>query len=242
MNQIGNTENHSVSAAFQAAFPLTLPVMAGYEFLAIAYGILMHLKGFSFWYPSLTALLVYGGSLEYVIATMLLSPFAPLQVFLTALIIQARHLFYGISMLDKYKGTGRKKWYLIFTMSDETFSINCSTPVPAGIDRGWFYFWISFLNQMWWASGALIGGLLGSLLTFNTAGLDFIMTAMFIVIFLEQFLSEPSHISSVIGLSASIAALVLFGPDSFLIPAMAAILILLTALRKPIEHRSEEAS
>ncbi|MCH4206761.1 MAG: AzlC family ABC transporter permease [Solobacterium sp.] len=226
--------------ALKAAFPHTLPIMAGFEFLAIAYGLMMNLKGFSFWYPFLTALVVYGGSLEYVIATMLVSPFAPLQVFLTALMIQARHLFYGIAMLDKYKGTGKKKWYLIFALCDETFSINCSTEIPEGIDHGWFYFWVTFLNQCWWVSGALIGGLLGSLLTFNTKGLDFVMTAMFVVIFLEQFLKEKSHLSAWIGFGAAIICLVLFGKDQFLIPTMCVILLLLTALRKPIEERSVE--
>ncbi len=240
MTALTDNRKHQCSAAFKAAFPHSIPVMAGYEFLGIAYGILMSLKGFSFIYPFITALVVYGGSLEYVIVTMLLSPFAPLQVFLTALMIQARHLFYGIAMLEKYKGTGRKKWYLIFAMSDETFSVNCSTPIPEGIDNGWFYFWVSFLDQFWWVSGALIGGLLGSLFTFNTTGLDFVMTAMFTVIFLEQFLKERSHISTMIGFGASILALIIFGSNSFLIPAMAVILVLLTALRKPIEHRSEE--
>ena len=129
--------------ALKAAFPATIPIFTGFWFLGMAYGIYMNASGFSFVYPLCMSLLIYGGSLEFVAVEMLLSPFAPLQTFIMALLIQARHLFYGLSMLDKFKGMGWKKYYLIFGMCDETFSVNCSADIPEDVDRGWFYFWVS---------------------------------------------------------------------------------------------------
>ena len=136
-----------VLPALKAAFPHTIPILAGFLFLGFAYGLYMNISGFSFWYPFAMAILIFGGSLEFITVTMLLSPFAPLQALLITLMVQARHLFYGISMLEKYKGLGWKKFYLIYSMCDETFSVNYTAEVPEGIDRGWFYTWISFLDQ-----------------------------------------------------------------------------------------------
>lgn len=232
--------NHKkISKAFTAAFPHTIPILTGFLFLGMAYGILMHVSGFSVWYPFLTSLLVFGGSLEFLIATMLLSAFAPLQTLLLALMIQARHLFYGISMLDKFRGLGWKRWYLIFGMCDETFSINYTAQIPKDVDRGWFMFFVTLLNHFYWVAGAVTGALLGSFLPFPTEGLDFVMTAMFAVIFLEQLLKEKRHDSAVIGVLSSAVCLLIFGPDSFIIPAMLCILALLTIFRKPIERSRE---
>ena len=175
-------------------------------------------------------------------AVLLLAPFAPVQVFLMAVMIQARHLFYGISMLDRYKGTGWKKPYLIYAMCDETFSVNYTAEIPEGVDHGWFYFFVSLLDELYWFLGATLGGVLGGLLRFNTDGLDFVMTAMFVVIFMDQWLKETHHFSAWIGLAASVACLLLFGADNFLIPTMICILIVLTALRKPIEAKTREAA
>lgn len=187
--------------AFQAAFPYTIPIFAGFWFLALAYGIYMNANGFP--YPMLMSLLIYGGSLEFVAVEMLLSSFAPMQVFIMALLIQARHIFYGISMLDRFKGMGWKKFYLIFGMCDETFSVNYTADIPEDVDRGWFMFFVTLLNQLYWGSGATVGGLVGSLLRFATTGISFVMTAMFVVIFLEQWLKEDNHISSLVGVAAS---------------------------------------
>lgn len=225
--------------ALAAAFPHTLPILTGFGFLGMAYGIHMSVSGFPFWYPMLMAMIIFGGSLEFVCVSMLLSSFAPMQTFLMALLIQARHLFYGIAMLDKYRDLGWKRFYLIFGLCDESFSINCSTVVPADVDKGWFYFFVTLLNQSYWVTAATIGGLLGSLITFDTMGLDFVMTAMFVVIFLEQWLKETQHWSSLIGVGAPVLCLMVFGPDSFLVPAMAVILCMLTLCRKPIEKAGE---
>ncbi len=221
--------------ALKAAFPYTLPIFAGFWFLGIAYGIYMNVSGFSFWYPVMMALVIFGGSLEFVAVSMLLSAFAPMQTFLAALMIQARHLFYGIAMLEKMKGLGWKRFYLIFGLCDETFSINYTADIPADVDRGWFMFFVTLLNQLYWVSGAAIGGILGSFFTFNTEGLDFVMTAMFVVIFMEQWMKEKRHYTAWIGLLSSAACLFFFGADSFLIPSMACILFFLTLFQKPIE-------
>ncbi len=221
--------------ALAAAFPHTIPILAGFLFLGMAYGIYMNVSGFSFWWPMLMGLTIYGGSLEFVTVTMLLGSFAPVQTFAMTLMIQARHLFYGISMLEKYKGTGWKKFYLIFGMCDESFSINYTAEVPEGVDRGWFMFFVTLLNQCYWVSGAALGGLLGSFIPFDTEGLDFVMTALFVVIFLDQWLKEKKHYTALIGLGASAACLLIFGADGFMIPTMVCIICLLTVFRRPIE-------
>lgn len=221
--------------AFRAAFPLTLPIFAGFWFLGFAYGVYMNVSGFSFVYPLVMSIVIFGGSLEFVTVTMLLSPYAPMQCFLMALLIQARHLFYGISMLDRYRGLGKKRLYLIYGMCDETFSINCTASIPQGVDRGWFYFFVTLLNQLYWVTGATLGGILGSLLTFDTKGLDFVMTAMFVVIFLEQLQKEKKPWTAMIGIGSAFVCRLIFGASSFMVPAMIAILALLALLKSPME-------
>lgn len=225
------------SKALKAAFPHTIPILAGFWFLGLAYGIYMNASGYSFVYPMLMSLLIFGGSLEFVAVEMLLSPFAPLQVIIMTLLVQARHIFYGLSMLEKYKGLGFKKYYLIFGLCDETFSINCSAKIPPDVDRGWFYFFVTLLNHLYWIIGATMGGLIGSLLQISTEGISFVMTAMFTVIFLEQWLKEKTHLSSVLGLLVCMVCLFFFGADSFMIPAMLLIILILAVFRKPIERK-----
>lgn len=222
--------------ALAAAFPHTLPILAGFGFLGMAHGLIMAQAGFGVFYSTLMAVIVFGGSLEYVALQLLLSAFAPLQALVTALLVQARHLFYGIAMLDQFKGLGWKRFYLIFGMCDESFSINYTARIPDGVDRGWFMFFVTFLDQLYWVAANTLGGLLGSLITFDTEGLDFVMTAMFVVIFLEQWLKEEKHYTALMGVGASVICLALFGPDSFLLPTMACILSLLTIFRKPVER------
>lgn len=224
--------------ALKAAFPSTLPIFTGFWFLGMAYGIYMKVSGFSFIYPMLMSLLIFGGSLEFITVEMLLSPFAPLQVFIMALLIQARHLFYGISMLEKFKGTGWKKFFLIFGMCDETFSVNYTAKIPEDVDKGWFMLWVTWLNQLYWVSAATTGGLIGSLLKFDTNGISFVMTAMFVVIFLEQWLKEKNHFSSLMGIAVSTVCLICFGADSFMIPTMAAIVIILALSRNRLAGKA----
>lgn len=234
-------DRHIILRSFKAAFPYTVPILAGFCFLGMTYGIYMNTLGFRFIYPMLMSITIFAGSAEFVAASMLLAPFNPIQVLLTTIMINARHIFYGISMLDKYKNTGLKKVYLIFGMCDESFSINCTADIPEGADRGWFMFFVTLLNQFYWFFGATVGGLFGSFITFNTEGLDFVMTAMFVVIFMDQWMKEKNHISAVLGVVISLICLLLFGADQFIIPAMLGIFAVLTAVRKPLERRLENA-
>lgn len=225
--------------ALAAAFPHTIPVLTGYAFLGVAYGIYMRVSGFPFWYPTLSSVVIFGGSLEFVLVSMLMSSFAPLQTFLMALMIQARHLFYGIALLEKYRHLGKMRFYLIFGMTDESFSVNCSAEIPDGVDKGWFYVFVTLLDHCYWVTACTVGGLLGSLISFDTQGLDFVMTAMFVVIFLNQLMKERKHYTALIGLLSSVGCLVLFGAESFLIPTMLTILLLLTVLRRPLERAGD---
>lgn len=225
----------TIKRSFLAAFPYTIPILAGFLFLGITYGIYMNVSGFSFIYPMLTSMVVFAGSAEFILVNMLLGVFDPVQTFLMILMINARHLFYGISLLEKYAGTGIKKLYLIFGMCDESFSVNCSVDIPEDADKGWFMFFVTLLNHTYWVTGATLGGIFGSFISFNTEGLDFVMTAMFVVIFLEQLLKEKNHISSASGIILSVISLLIFGPDKFIIPAMVMIFALLMLLQKPLE-------
>lgn len=222
--------------AFKTAFPYTIPIFAGFWFLGLTYGIYMNVSGFSFVYPMVMSLTVFGGSLEFLAVSMLLSKFAPMQTFIMVLMVQARHLFYGIAMLERFKGMGLKRFYLIFGMCDETFSINYAAKIPEDVDRGWFMFFVTLLNHFYWFSGSTLGGIVGSFLTFDTEGLDFVMTAMFVVIFLEQWMKEKRNCTAYIGLAASLICLMLFGADSFLVPSMVCIVVGLTFMRKRIER------
>ena len=215
--------------AAKAAFPYTIPIFAGFWFLGLTYGIYMTASGFNVLYSFAMATIIFAGSMEFVTVGFLLSPFNPLQAFLTTLLVNARHLFYGIAMLDKYTGKGWKTFYLIYGMCDESFSINYGVEVPKDVDEGWFYFFVTALNQFYWVSGSVLGALFGSLLSFNTEGISFVMTAMFLVIFLEQLLKEKDYKNSLMGLGLSLVSRVLFGSDHFMIPAMILILFFVIA-------------
>jgi len=228
-------QRYESQKALAAAFPHTIPILTGFMFLGIAYGILMNLSGFSPIYPIMMSILVFSGTAQFVSVSLLLGSFDPLGAFVLMLMTGARHLFYGLAMLDKYKGTGWRKPYLIFSMCDESFSVNCTVDPPEGVDKKRFMFFVSLLNQLYWIIGTAIGAIFGSLVSFDAEGLDFVMTALIIVLFLEQLLKEKSYLSSSVGLAASTASLLLFGADNFIIPAMLGILALLTLLRKTVD-------
>ncbi len=239
------------------AFPKTIPILTGYLFLGITYGILMVTNGFPFWLPVLTAVIVYTGSMEFLLVGILLSPFHPFSVLASTLMVCARHIFYGLSMLQKYRGTGKAKFYLIYTTSDETFAVNCDARIPEGLSRSKYYFWVSFLDQLYWVTGSALGALFGGLLTFRTDGLDFVMTAMFVCIFLNQWLRDAdslhlrygkhipwralllSHAPELVGTGASLLCLAVFGPERFIIPSMIVILAILAITRKQVEPAAD---
>ena len=229
MGKINNSLRH--------AFRASLPIMAGYGFLGVTYGIYMHELGFSFVYPMLLAVTVYAGSAEFLVGNMLLGSFNPMQTLLMILMVNARHLFYGLSMLDRYRGLGWKKFFLIFGMSDETFALTSTAQVPQGADRGWYLLWITWLDELYWVIGATVGGLIGPFLKFDLRGLDFVLTAMFTAIFVDNWLRERSHVSSVSGLVICGLCLAVCGADSFIIPSMAVMLIFLTLMRGRLDRQ-----
>lgn len=226
--------------ALKSAFPYTIPVFMGYIFLGIAFGILLRSKGYNFGWAILMSTLVYAGSMQFVAIGILTSSFNLIAAVSMTLMVNARHLFYGLAMLDKFKAMNNKRPYMIFSLTDETFSLLSSAKPPEDVDENWFYFFISFLDQLYWVIGSAIGGILGSLFTFNTKGIDFVMTALFVVIFIEQWKSNKNHIPALIGIFASLLCLVVFGTSNFIIPSMVLILFTLTVFRKPIEMRNEQ--
>lgn len=217
--------------ALAAAFPLTVPILAGFAFLGFSYGVYVRALGFSPAYPLAMATVIFGGSLEFLVAGMLGSAFAPLTTFVVSLAVQARHLFYGIAMLDKFRDAGWMRPFLIFGMCDETFSVLCSAEPPAGVDRRWFMFWVTLLDYLYWALSALAGGVAGGLLPFDTEGISFVMTALFVVILLDRLLGERDYVPALVGAAAAVLCLAAFGPDGFMLPALAASSVALVALR-----------
>ena len=206
--------------AFKAAVPHTLPICIGFLFLGMSYGFLMRSKGFSFIYPMLMSLFIFAGSMEFVTVNLLLSTFNPLHAFLLALMVNARHLFYGVSMLQKYQNVGLKKLYLIYGMCDESFTINCTVTPPPDINKGWFMFFVTLLNHIYWVSGATLGALLGYVIHFDTTGIEFVMTALFVVMFINQWSETEHHTSAFIGIGCSLLCLLLLGSENFILPAM----------------------
>ena len=233
-----NKRKRKIITAMKASLPNTVPILDGFLFLGITYGIYMRTSGFSFIYPMLMSLTIFAGSVEFVAVNLLLGAFNPLQALAVTVMLNARHLFYGISMLDKYKGTGWKKFYLIFGMCDESFSINYTAYIPERVDRGWFMFFVTLLNHFYWFTGATLGGLFGSLISFNTEGLDFVMTAMFVVIFIDQWLKDKGHIPALVGLASAFLCRLAFGAENFLVPSMIGILVMLTAFRGKLDTES----
>ncbi len=226
--------------ALKAAFPGTLPVMAGYLVLGVGFGILLQSKGYSFLWAGVMSLTIYAGSMQYVAVDLLSSGAAVLSAALMTLVINARHLFYGLSMLEKYRDVkGIKKLYLIFSLTDETYSLVCTARPPEDVDPTAFYFWTSLLNQCYWVAGSVLGGLLGQVLPFDTTGVDFAMTALFVVIFTDQWLTRKNHLPALVGVGVSVVCLLLFGPDRFIIPAMVGIALLLMLLRRQPEEVAE---
>ena len=204
-------DKKTVRAAFQAS----LPVMAGYLVLGAGFVIVMKANGYAIWWTVSMSLFIYAGSMQYIGVGLLTSGASLLSVALTTLMVNARHLFYGLSMVEKYKDTGAKKPYLIFSLTDETYSIVCSSEKDSN-----FYFLVSLLDHSYWVLGTAVGSLLGSVLRFNTEGIDFALTALFLTVFTDQWLHGKKHFPAVCGVVVSVACLLLFGPERFLIPAM----------------------
>ena len=224
------------SNALRAAFPHTIPVMMGYLFLGFAFGVLLQSKGYHFGWAILMSLFIYAGSMQFVAINFFAGGISILSIILMTFMVNIRHFFYGLAMLTKFKDTGRKKPYLIFSLTDETFSLLCSAEAPQGVSKGWFLFFISLLDQIYWVAGSALGGLLGSVLPFSTKGIDFAMTALFVVIFVEQWKSSKNHIPALTGLVGSSLCLLIFGVSNFILPSMIVIVLIMTVFRKNLEE------
>lgn len=217
----------------------TVPVMAGYLILGMAFGILLADKGYSVLWALLMSTTIYAGSMQFVAVDLLSSGAAFLSAALMTLLVNARHLVYGISMLTKYRDMGKAKPYLVFALTDETYALLCGDP-PEGVDRKWFYLLVSACDQVYWIVGSVLGTLIGSALTINTDGIDFAMTALFVVIFVEQWLTNRDHVPALLGLGLTLVCLLIWGTERFLIPAMVLIVLVLSA-REVIRGRREAA-
>ena len=218
--------------AIKAAFPHTIPILTGFLCLGMAYGVLMKTKGYGPLWSVMMSAIAFCGSMQFVAITLLTTVFQPMQAFVLSIMVNARHIFYGISMLSKYRGLGKIRYFLIYVLCDETFSILHGVEVPEGIEEKEFYVAVSFFNYVYWILGTLLGGLLGNIITFNTKGLDFVLTALFVVLFLEQWKKKENRRIGIIGLMCSGISLLLFGAEQMVIPAMIFIVLGLTGGRK----------
>ena len=225
--------------ALRPAFTATIPVLCGYLFIGFAFGVMLRDIGFTTPWAFLCSLTIYAGSGQYLLVSLLAAKASLVTVAVMTLLLNCRHIFYGLSFLETFHSMGARKWYMIFSLTDETYSLVATTPVPDGVDKGWFYLFISMLDHVYWIIGCTFGALFGSLVNFNTKGVDFVMTALFIVIFTDQWLNSKNHIPAITGVICSVICLLLFGPDRFIIPAMLSILTILTLLRKPLEEHME---
>ena len=222
------------SRALRAAFPATVPVMTGYLCLGFAYGVLMADAGYGVGWALLLSVICYAGSMEFVTVSLLTAAFDPISALLMSIMVNARHAFYGLSMLEKYRGTGWARPFLIFSLTDETFSLVSTLEPPEGVERRDFYFWISLLNYGYWLLGSAAGALAGGVLPFDSTGMDFALTALFVVLFLEQWQRRGNRPAGLIGLGCAALSLLLFGADNLVIPAMILLLLVLLGGRRKL--------
>ena len=213
------------------AFYKSIPVMAGYVFLGIGFGILIRNAGYGLLAAAAMSLFIYAGSMQFVGVSLLTGGASILTTAITTVMVNARHLFYSISMIGKYKSAGKYKPYMIFALTDETYSLLCDGSAPDGTDPELYRFLVSLFDHSYWVMGSVIGSLLGSVLPFSTAGIEFSMTALFVASFTEQWLTTKDHIPAITGLLGTLLCLLVFGPANFLIPAMLLITLVLTLLR-----------
>ena len=221
--------------AIKTSFLKSLPVMAGYIVLGFGFGIISQKNGYGFIWTLAMSLFIYAGSMQYVTVSLLTSNASLLTTFLTTLMVNARHLFYGVSMVEHYKGSGKYKPYLIFGLTDETYSLVCNGKSPNDVTYHEYSFYLTLFNHIYWILGSLLGALIGSIIKINTAGVEFSMTALFITVFVDQWRTQKNHLPAIIGLLSSISCLIIFGYNNFLIPSMLIITFLLVVFKKKID-------
>ena len=224
-------EERQLIQAFKKAFPQTIPVLTGYLFIGMAFGVMFQEKGYNFLWAALVSIVCYAGSGQYLAVNFFAPGISLIQVVFMELMVNIRHIFNGLSLLERFSCIRKKRWYMIFSLTDETYSVVCSGGVPEGVDRKKYYFWVSLLNQFYWIAGGVAGALLGSVLPFDTTGIDFSMTALFLVVMTEQWKASRDHTPALVGLGVSLVCLLIFGSSDFLIPSMVGITAALTVLR-----------
>ena len=225
---------------FKRAFKDSLPVLAGYLALGIGFGVLLQSKGYSFLWALLMSCTIYAGAGQYAAVDLLSSGASLITTALMTLLINARHFFYGFSLLDKYKGTGKAKPYLIFGLTDETYSLVCTAKLDDTVNHKKYYFFLTALDQLYWITGCTLGALLGEFIPFNSTGIEFAMTAIFVVIFVEQWISTKEHLPAILGALTTLVCMFVFGKQLFIIPSMILIAIELVAFRKKLEKEDCE--
>lgn len=221
------------------ALKQTVPVMVGYLVLGAAFGLLLYKAGYSYLWALLISLLVYAGSMQFVLISFLQGPIGLLSIIITTFSVNSRHIFYGISFIEKFKKMGKRRLYMIFSLTDETYSLLCSTKSEDSQEESNLIFLMSLLNQSYWIIGSFLGNLLGSIITFDTSGVEFSMTALFVVILVEQWLTTKNHLPAFIGIFCGVISLLFFGADEFLLPALITAVVILMALQNKIQVQTD---
>lgn len=225
--------------AMRRAFPYTVPILTGYLFIGLAFGVMFAGMGYNVLWAVLMSLIVYAGSGQYLAVNFFVPGYSFLQAIFLTLMVNIRHVFYGLSLVDRYNRFGRRRWYLIFGMTDETYSLICTTKVPEDVDEEDFLLSVTLLNHIYWIAGTAIGSLAATAIPFDSTGIDFAMTALFLVLFIEMWMSRGNRMPEVLGLSAALACLLVFGTDNFVLPTMLLVIAVIMACRKRFEPEKE---
>ncbi|MGI6181878.1 MAG: AzlC family ABC transporter permease [Agathobaculum sp.] len=226
--------------ALRPAFAATIPVLCGYLFIGLAFGVMLRDIGFAPPWAFLASLTIYAGSGQYLLVSLLAAKASLFTVAVMTLLLNCRHIFYGLSFLETFHQMGRRKWYMIFSLTDETYSLLCSLQTPADVNPSDMRFLIALLDHSYWILGSVLGAVLGSVIPFDSTGIDFAMTSLFTVIFIEQWKSSKCHLPAFLGLGAAAVSLILLGPDNFILPAMLAICVMLVALHSRLSREVAE--
>ena len=227
--------------ALKTVFLDTVPVMTGYLFLGISFGILLGETGYGLGWAFCMALFMYAGSAQFLSVSLLASHASLLSTGVAIFLLNARHIFYGISLIDAYKGAGKKKPYLIFSLTDETYSLVTQNQPPEGMKKSTYCLLVSVLDHLYWVTGCILGSVAGNFLPISFEGIDFVLTALFVTLFVEQWLSNKNHFPAIVGVAATVLCLVIFGSEIFLIPSMVLIAFLLTITRKTGKRKEDAA-
>jgi len=230
-----------LNRTFRYAFVTTIPVFFGYLFLGMAAGLVMQKAGFNALWVLFASIFVYAGSGQFLLASLLASGENLVTVALMTLMVNSRHIFYGLSFIEKFRSMGKVYPYMICALTDETYSLQCAIKPEEGVDENRARFWVSALNHSYWLFGTVLGALAGQLIPFDSTGVEFAMTALFVVLFLEKWKEKGARRSAVLGLVSGAVCLAILGPGSFILPSLIATVAVLLLGKKHIEGKEAEA-